>query len=280
MQQRVIGAAVLVPIVVLPFLAGDPWLTIAIAALACLAGREVARLLVAAGCPVWTLPLAAAPPVAVLGLAWRDAPVGVAAAFVAALLILSALDAFRRLDPRDGFVAWMGTSFGASYGSLLAFLAGILVVAPAVPAAAPLAGTLDAGRVWLLVLVVTVWSFDTFAYLAGRTVGRGRFLNHISPSKTWSGVFGGTVAAIIAAGILGWAAGQGPAVGAALGLVIAIAAQAGDVAESLLKRAAGAKDSGTLIPGHGGVLDRVDSFLFAAPAAFAFLVVLGQPRTV
>jgi phosphatidate cytidylyltransferase len=124
----------------------------------------------------------------------------------------------------------------------------------------------------LLVLVLTVWGFDTFAYLSGRTFKRGRFLNHISPNKTWSGVIGGTIAAALICGALTWGAGRSPLGGAVLGLAIAVTAQAGDVAESLLKRAAGQKDSGTLIPGHGGVLDRTDSFLFAAPTATAFLV--------
>ncbi len=125
-------------------------------------------------------------------------------------------------------------------------------------------------------LLLTVWTFDSFAYLAGRTFRRGRFLNHISPNKTWSGVIGGTIAAVVLAAVLTWAAGGGPIGGLVLGFVVAVAAQAGDVAESMLKRTAGAKDSGTLIPGHGGVLDRVDSFLFAAPAMFGYLVLVGH----
>jgi phosphatidate cytidylyltransferase len=169
----------------------------------------------------------------------------------------------------------MGTTFGALYGSLLAFMAAVLVVAPPVPDDALLAGTLDEGRTWLLVLVLTVWSFDTFAYLAGRTFKRGRFLNHISPNKTWSGVIGGTIAAIIVAGVLSWAAGQWLPGGLLLGFFVAVAGQAGDVAESMLKRAAGAKDSSQLIPGHGGILDRVDSLLFAAPVVFAYLLIVG-----
>jgi CDP-diglyceride synthetase len=278
-RQRVISAGALVPIVVIPYLLGDPWLTLGIAALALLASLEVARLLVRAGFPVGPLPMAFAPPVAVVGLSWRGAPAGLGLAFVGAVLVVAAIDAFRRPDVRDGFLVWVGTSFGAIYASLLAFAAGILVVAPPVPADARLASVLDEGRVWLLVLVLSVWTFDTFAYVAGRGLRRGHFLNHISPSKTWSGVIGGTIAAISVAALLSWAAGQGIIEGAVLGLLIAVAAQSGDVAESMLKRAAGVKDSGTLIPGHGGVLDRVDSILFAAPAVFGFLVVLGQLRT-
>jgi phosphatidate cytidylyltransferase len=101
-------------------------------------------------------------------------------------------------------------------------------------------------------------------------------MNHISPNKTWSGVIGGLVAAMVVGALLLWAAGQNPLLGIALGALIAITAQSGDLAESLLKRAANEKDSGKLIPGHGGILDRVDSLLFAAPTTFAFLVVLDR----
>ncbi|MFV2062661.1 MAG: phosphatidate cytidylyltransferase, partial [Chloroflexota bacterium] len=77
-------------------------------------------------------------------------------------------------------------------------------------------------------------------------------------------------------GALTWAAGQWFVGGLVMGLVLAIAGQSGDVAESMLKRTAGAKDSSDLIPGHGGVLDRVDSFLFAAPVVFAYLLIIGN----
>ena len=94
-------------------------------------------------------------------------------------------------------------------------------------------------------------------------------LPHLSPNKTWSGGIGGTVAAMVACAILATCRPDKSLFsGALLGAFLAVAAQAGDAAESLLKRAAGAKDSGTLIPGHGGILDRIDSFLFAAPALF------------
>jgi phosphatidate cytidylyltransferase len=83
------------------------------------------------------------------------------------------------------------------------------------------------------------------------------------------------VAAVIVAGALATAAGQWLPGGLVLGLFVAIAGQAGDVAESMLKRTAGAKDSSNLIPGHGGILDRTDSFLFAAPVVYAYLLIVG-----
>lgn len=276
MQQRLISAAVLVPVVVGVFLLGTPWLTLGIAAVTALAAMEVARLLRGAGLPVTAPIVIVVPVLAALALGSFAIPEGAGIAAVAGVLIVAAIAAFRRPEVADGFRDWTGTSFGAIYASMLAFLAGILVVAPALPTDVALHGWFDAGRTWLLVLVLTVWSFDSFAYLAGRTLKRGRFLNHISPNKTWSGVIGGTVAAVVVAGVLTWMAGGGPIGGFVLGLVIAVAAQAGDVAESMLKRTAGVKDSGTLIPGHGGVLDRVDSFLFAAPVMYGYLVLVGH----
>ncbi len=276
MRERAISAVVIAVVVIGFFLAGQPWLTIGIAALSCLAATEVFRLLPPAGFPVRLLPGIVFPPLLTLAMGLDIVEVGWIAVYMAAVLIILAIDAFRRPEVRDGFLVWMGGSFGVLYASLLAFMAAILVAAPAIPEGAVLSGVFSAGQTWLLVLVVTVWSFDTFAYLAGRTFKRGRFLNHISPNKTWSGVIGGTGAAVIVGGALAWAAGQWLPGGLLMGLLVAIAGQSGDVAESMLKRTAGAKDSGNLIPGHGGILDRTDSFLFAAPVVYAYLLIIGS----
>src|SRR4029077_3339756 len=104
--------------------------------------------------------------------------------------------------------------------------------------------------------------------------GRARFLVHISPSKTYAGLLGGLAASTpVAAGTL-LSLGAAPLGAVILGLVAGLAAQAGDLAESMLKRAAGAKDSGSLIPGHGGILDRIDSFLFAAPVVALYVLLV------
>lgn len=274
MRERAISAVAIAAAVIVVFLLGQPWLTLGLGVLAAVAALEAFRLLPAAGFPVARLPGVVGPPIAVVALGLSEDSLQASGVFIAIVVVAAGIDAFRRPEVRDGFMAWLGTIFGVVYVSLLAFMAGILVWAPVVPEDAPLAGLLDDGRIWLLVLVLTVWSFDTFAYLSGRTFKRGRFLDHISPNKTWSGVIGGTVAAIVVAGALVSAAGQWLPGGLLLGLAVAVAGQAGDVAESMLKRTAGAKDSSDLIPGHGGILDRVDSFLFAAPVVFAYALIV------
>ena len=127
----------------------------------------------------------------------------------------------------------------------------------------------------VLWLLVVVWTTDTAAYVVGRRVGGLRLAPSISPGKTWSGLSGGVIGASLASVVTAWALGSERLVNAAgLGAVFAVLAQLGDLAESALKRRAGVKDSGWLIPGHGGVLDRVDGLLFTAPV-LALLVGAG-----
>jgi phosphatidate cytidylyltransferase len=128
-------------------------------------------------------------------------------------------------------------------------------------------------------LIVVVWGYDTGAYLTGRWLGRHRLIDHISPSKTVEGLGGGLVLATLAAGLGTWLTGLEPWHALVLGPVVGMAAQAGDLAESLVKRAAGRKESGFLIPGHGGILDRIDSFLFAAPVLVGYALLLGGVST-
>jgi phosphatidate cytidylyltransferase len=129
--------------------------------------------------------------------------------------------------------------------------------------------------VWLLAVV---WTTDILAYLVGRKVGGPRLAPSISPGKTWSGLCGGVLAAALAGAVTAWAIGSERLLHAAgLGGLLAIVSQIGDLIESTLKRRAGVKDSGTLIPGHGGVLDRLDGLILAAPVLALLGLVFG-PR--
>jgi phosphatidate cytidylyltransferase len=115
------------------------------------------------------------------------------------------------------------------------------------------------GRQTVVWIVVCVWATDVGAYVVGRSAGGARLAPRISPGKTWSGLVGGMAWAAVASAAVGWAFGAGETMGLALiGAVLAIVDQLGDLLESAAKRRAGVKDSGTLIPGHGGLLDRVD----------------------
>jgi len=130
----------------------------------------------------------------------------------------------------------------------------------------------EGGLLAVLWVLVVVWATDTGAFFAGRTIGGPKLAPRISPNKTWAGLIGGMVAAAIGGGVIASLEGMERygheawqfGVFAAL---VAVVAQAGDFFESYLKRRAGVKDSGRLIPGHGGALDRLDGLLFAAPLA-------------
>jgi phosphatidate cytidylyltransferase len=270
-RDRAIGAAILVPVLLLVLAVGGIVLAVAVAVATAFAAREAFKLLTDAALP--TLPLLGT----VLALtvvadaAFPGVLEGSGLLLMAVGIVLVAVAAFARPNPRDGLVTWVATVFGALYVSLLAFVVRLGHAAPVVPDSAPL-DILGAERGWILLLLLAVWAYDTGAFLIGSQFGREKFLTHISPSKTYAGLVGGVIASTIVVGVLLWGLGQVPLHALVLGPLVALAAQAGDLAESMLKRAANTKDSGTLIPGHGGMLDRVDSFLFAAPVATLYVL--------
>ena len=136
------------------------------------------------------------------------------------------------------------------------------------------------GTALVLLPLLLTWASDTGAYFVGREFGRRKLIPSVSPGKTLEGALGGLLFTMLAAWLLGRYAlpevtrlGMTHAAALTFGALISVAAQAGDLAESLLKREAGVKDSSRIIPGHGGVLDRVDSLLFTLPLGY-FLIEL------
>ncbi|TNE54674.1 MAG: phosphatidate cytidylyltransferase [Bacteroidetes bacterium] len=126
------------------------------------------------------------------------------------------------------------------------------------------------GLIWL------IWTNDTFAYLIGSQLGRTKLFERISPKKTWEGTFGGMAGAMLMAwGLSFWLGEYTPVQWLALGAIVGVIGTLGDLVESMLKRSVGIKDSGTIMPGHGGLLDRFDSFLFVAPFAWLVVKMLG-----
>jgi len=135
------------------------------------------------------------------------------------------------------------------------------------------------GLEWILIILAIIWLGDTFALVVGKSFGRTRFSGSISPKKTNEGAAGGLVAGIFGAVLLQRFLFQELPLEHViyLSVLLGIFGQLGDLAESMLKRAAEVKDSSNLIPGHGGVLDRLDSLLFAFPVAHVYLLFLYRP---
>jgi phosphatidate cytidylyltransferase len=158
--------------------------------------------------------------------------------------------------------------------SWAAALAGVLALVPAWVALNRLRD-FDRGAEWVLFALILVWVADIGAFFVGRRFGRTRLAPHVSPGKTWEGVVGGTFASALVAVVGSWWFNIPPVQFVALCLAVVAFSIVGDLTESLLKRFAGMKDSGSLFPGHGGVMDRIDSVTGAAPILFLGLVALG-----
>ncbi len=245
---RLASAAVGIPVVLLLILAGVPGVSVLAISAALVAGFEIARMarwqhrlnprpIVIAGA------LAAGGTAAAIDAQEAALPLfalGLAAGLTGLLRSAATRGPFRKLSIVLGLAALY-------YGAALAH-------------AAPLAAEAD-GRRWLLLAILGTFAVDTGAYFTGRAIGRHRLAPKISPKKTWEGVFGGAAAGIGAVIALGALLDLPIAVveAAILGAALTVSGVLGDLFESWLKRLADVKDSGSIIPGHGGILDRIDS---------------------
>ncbi len=278
--QRIAFAAVAIPAVVgLLWWGGWP-LAAMLAVLGVLGAREVydlARRQQIEPLDGIGLAAAAAIPLATYWAKGSETRWAEPAIFIGALWLLAVLSLAMRLRGPGGrpLPAVAITVFGALYASALpSFLITLRHGANAGVKSWPLA-------VLALLPLALTWICDTAAMAAGSALGGPKLAPVLSPHKTWAGAVGGFLAAVIAAVALGtWLL---PRLGlrlevvqlATLGAVVGVVAQIGDVAESLFKREAGVKDSSALIPGHGGVLDRLDSLYFVIPVAAGLFRVFG-----
>jgi phosphatidate cytidylyltransferase len=281
-MKRVATAAVLIPLVLLAvYVAPFPVLLGLIAIIALLAAHEYFSIIKGYG----VIPIRSG---AYGGIVSLFLLLGLDDSFAFALVVLPTLFAslvltfilgMRRHDLRE-----------ASLSIALSYLA-VPYIGLTLLSLAFLARTAGSADVLILVFLA-VWVGDTAAYYVGRAWGRHKLAPLISPKKTWEGAIASAVFSAIA--VVLWAkfgisdvdlkvvppavqaAHSSAALAFVFGLIINIAAQLGDLAESMIKRGAGVKDSGTILPGHGGILDRIDALLFAAPVALLLFTLLAR----
>ena len=253
LTRRTLSALALVPLALLVIWWGGFLFFLAVAAVAFVSLWEWSRI-AAAGTPAWLFPAAAAALLASL-LAVQLGRPGLAAliagAAALALILAGAGDAACRWSG-------LGLLYAALPSAALIFLRGG-----------------ESGAFAILFLAAVVWSGDVAAYFGGRQIGGPRLWPRVSPKKTISGAVCGLAASVLAGVIMAALAGAGPLLtAAAVAALLGVAGQWGDLLESAVKRRFAVKDSGSLIPGHGGMLDRFDA-LFAAAIVAALLVLAG-----
>ena len=270
MASRILTALVGVPLLVGAIWLGFPWLTILVATAAILGLREFYGIAPGIWRPtiflvgaLWTVAFIIAGQLSSEG--FRFGPHIVLGTW----LIISVFSLLVRRSPR-GLVSWAYSVAGPIYLGFL--LAHALLLREA-------GSTDDFGRDWVLFALLVTFATDTGAYLTGRALGRHPMAPSISPGKTWEGAIGG----------FAWAVGIAVGLGALLQLstplwqevllggIVGVVSQLGDLAESRLKRATGVKDTGALLPGHGGILDRLDSIVFTVPVVYYLVELVLKP---
>jgi len=261
LKKRVITALCLVPLLVAAvwFDKPLPWLTIFAAIWGVLAALEFYRMVAATKVP----------PLTYIGLIGTllfilsphfDYP-GFNALILTSLVVLPLIWLLLRPNKEVAFPSWAWTMAGMLYiGWLLSYFVALR--------------GLDWGREWVLFALLTTFASDSAAFFTGRAWGRHHLAPGISPGKTWegaiAGVFGAIIAGILLIMLLGLPLSYGGAI--LLGLLVSLFGQSGDLIESLFKRNMGVKDSGKLLPGHGGFLDRMDSIVFAGIVVYYYVI--------
>ena len=272
LKKRIITSLWFVPLlVIVVWFGGEPGFTAFMVIFGILAALEFYRMVA----------MSKAPPLTYFGLIWtalfilsRNSELLaileprfnlslVTPLLLASAVVLSLIGLLSRRQKEGAFTSWAWTIAGILYvGWLLSHLVALR--------------GLDAGRNWVFFALFTTWASDTTAFFIGRKLGRHKLAPNISPGKTWEGATGGILGAIIVSilfftatpfhlPLTYWQA-------IPLSILVSIFGQVGDLVESLLKRNMGVKDSGKLMPGHGGVLDRMDSIIFAGIVVYYYVI--------
>ena len=265
MIGRLVTAAVGIPALALVVWVGDPVFTVVVAAVAAVGAFEVCDMSRSRG----------------------ESPSRVAAVTVTVVLVLSTL-VLSYSPSTPEYVPLLAASIGIGILALIFLFAplkplqsrwlgltlGAAVYPGALLAHAPLLRGVEQGLEWVVFLLVVTFSTDTSAFFVGKTIGKRPLAPKVSPGKTWEGAIGGFLAAVVAALVVAWALRIDVSVPVivALGALMGVVGQAGDLFESKLKRLAGVKESGRLLPGHGGVLDRLDSIVFNLALVYYFVI--------
>lgn len=270
-MKRIVTALVLIPLVLVLVFLGPDWLvTLATAAVAMLAAWEYLEIAKGTGANAPRIPVLIA--TGLLFLIWFLWPdrlaVGLGALSLALLIYCTFVCELQGVLPNAATAIFC-----------LIYVGFTLLAVPALRAT-------EDGKSLLLFLLLVVWAGDSVAMYVGRAWGRHKLAPKLSPGKTWEGAAGSLVGSLLVTGLLIVGSLQlakheiltisfpGPVWSwLLLAVLVNVAAQVGDLAESALKRSAGVKDSGTLLPGHGGVLDRIDALLLAAPVLWYAQVV-------
>jgi len=270
MAAREAVAGVLAPLLLAAIIWLPPWVFLAVLGAAVVAaGWELLTMALGSGAAVIRVP-AALTLAAALAAAWLAGPAGLLTALVAAAVALPTVQLGHPERPAGGLTGAAVALFAVTYlGTTGACLGWLRTWAPA-----------ETGVRLILLYLLVIWIGDSGAYYVGKTLGRHRMSPRISPKKTWEGLAGGAAATFLAAAALrAWFLPELPWIHTlAVAAILAVAAPVGDLVESQIKRDTGVKDSSGLLPGHGGLLDRTDSLVYAAPPVLGYLLLVGWIR--
>jgi phosphatidate cytidylyltransferase len=257
--KRVLTAAVLLPPILVAVYVGPRATTGVLIIVAVIGSIELGRLLRGRGLEIASIPVCLGS-ILLLASFGGYLPIALSGALVSLLVFFLLVQLFR--PNGDMLLGLPASFFGAIYlGLLPAHLLGLYRLAP---------GEVSPWPVYFALLLV--WAADTGAYGGGSLFGRHKLWPRVSPSKTWEGAFFGLGAPILLAILLGgWVKNLSLAERIVSGALVGLFAQIGDLAESLMKREASMKDSGGAFPGHGGILDRLDSLVLAVPVLYYWL---------